>query len=170
VHFGPDFGPTVIQGEGMGPHQVALGTLSKAGVTGIPVLDAFMGQDIAERYPKIRIALIESNIGWLPCYLEQADDRWLHYRWYTGKSHLKMSPSQQWRRNYWASFMMDRFGVEMRDYIGADRIMWSTDYPHGGHEWPNSRNVIDRLFRGIPEEDTKQILYSNAAKFYGLPI
>jgi len=170
VHFGPDFGPTIIQGEGMGPDQVALGTINKAGVSGIPVLDSFMGQAIAERYPKIRIMLVESNIGWIPCYLEQADDRWLHYRFYTGKAHLKLAPSEAWRRNYWASFMCDRFGVEVRHWIGVDRIMWSTDYPHGGHEWPSSRNQFDRLFRDVPDEEVKMIVHDNAARFYGISV
>jgi predicted TIM-barrel fold metal-dependent hydrolase len=168
VHFGPEFGPTIIKGEGMGPDQLGLGTLSKCGVTSIPVLDTMLGQAIAERFPKLKILFSECNIGWIPSYLEQADDRWLHYRFYTGKEHLKLTPSQQWRRNYWASFMCDRFGIEMRDYIGVDRIMWSTDFPHGGHEWPNSRNQIDRLFRGVPEEDTRMILHDNAANFYRL--
>jgi len=113
---------------------------------------------------------VESNIGWIPCYLEQADDRWLHYRFYTGKAHLKLAPSEAWRRNYWASFMCDRFGVEVRHWIGVDRIMWSTDYPHGGHEWPSSRNQFDRLFRDVPDEEVKMIVHDNAARFYGISV
>src|SRR5439155_9668450 len=75
IHFGPDFGPTVVRGEPMGPGQVNLGTINKAGVSGIPVLDSLIGAGVPERYPRIKLGLIESNVGWLPCYLEQADDR-----------------------------------------------------------------------------------------------
>jgi predicted TIM-barrel fold metal-dependent hydrolase len=152
------------------PSQVALGTINKAGATGMAVLDTLIGHDLAERYPKIRIGLIESNVGWIPSYLEQADDRWLHYRFFLHKDHLEMTPSQQWRRNYWATFMCDHIGVELRDYMGVDRIMWSTDYPHGGHEWPNTRNQFDRLFRNVPEDDIQKIVHDNAVTFFSLNI
>ncbi len=168
VHFGPDFGPTVLQAEPYGAQQVSLGTVNKAGASGMIVLDSFMGQALAERYPKLKIGLIESNIGWIPCYLEQADDRWMHYRWWTHKAHLKIAPSQQWHRNYHASFMCDRIGVELRHHLGVNRIMYSTDFPHGGHEWPSTRNQIDRLFRGVPLEEKQMILHDNACSFYGL--
>ena len=61
-------------------------------------------------------------------------------------------------------------GVELRDYMGADRIMWSTDYPHGGHEWPNTRNQFDRLFRNVPEDDIQKIVHDNAVTFFSLDI
>jgi predicted TIM-barrel fold metal-dependent hydrolase len=168
IHIGGGFTPAQSTFEGMGPDQVALGTMAKSGATTMPIIDSLLGQAIAERFPKIKILFTECNVGWIPCYLEQADDRWLHYRFITGKSHLKMAPSEQFRRNFWATFMCDHIGVELRHYIGVDRIMWSTDFPHGGNEWPNSRNQIDRLFRDVPDDERKLILHDNACNFYNL--
>jgi hypothetical protein len=40
----------------------------------------------------------------------------------------------------------DGFGVDNRHLIGADRIMWSSDYPHVSADWPNSWKTIQATF------------------------
>ncbi len=147
---------------------IALGTLNKCGATSMPIVDSLIGQNVPGKFPRLKLSLVEANVGWIPCYLEQADDRWMHYRWIREKLHLKMAPSDQFRRNFWASFMCDPIGVELRHHIGVDRIMWATDFPHGGTEWPNTRSQLDRLFRGVPENEVKMMIHDNACTFYGL--
>ena len=39
-----------------------------------------------------------------------------------------------------------------RHAVGVDRLMWSTDYPHHGNDWPYSRKTIDEMMFGIPED------------------
>ena len=34
--------------------------------------------------PRLRALLVEANIGWIPAMLEQTDDMFLRYRWFTG--------------------------------------------------------------------------------------
>jgi predicted TIM-barrel fold metal-dependent hydrolase len=46
--------------------------------------------------------------------------------------------------------------------------MWSSDYPHTGCDWPSSRVVIERVFRGIPKAQVKKMLCDNARTLYGL--
>ncbi len=150
------------------PSQFAIGAVNTCGVTTIPIVDVILGQAIVERFPGLKIGLIESNIGWIPHYLEQVDKYWAHYRFTVGKSHLKMLPSEQFRQNFWASFLYDPHGVENRHTIGVDRVMWSTDFPHGVSEWPNSRSQIDNLFTGVPQAELKMMLHDNACEFYGL--
>ena len=77
-------------------------------------------------------------------------------------------PSEVFQRNFWATFMLDSVGVELRHRMNLDRIMWSTDYPHSGSDWPNSRITIERNFRGVPADEVKKMLHSNCRELYGL--
>ncbi|MGH9111234.1 MAG: amidohydrolase family protein, partial [Acidimicrobiales bacterium] len=53
---------------------------------------------VAERFPGLRIALIETGVGWIPHLLEQMDDRyWRNRSW--GDIPLGEPPSFYWYRN-----------------------------------------------------------------------
>lgn len=56
----------------------------------------------------------------------------------------------------------------MRQEIGVENIMWSTDFPHPATTWPNSREVVERQFAGIPADERGLMLHGNAARVYGL--
>lgn len=71
-------------------------------------------------------------------------------------------------RNFWATFMVDTVGIELRHRMNQDHLMWSTDYPHTGSDWPNHRVTIERLLRGVPKADVKKMLHTNCKTFYGL--
>ena len=87
----------------------------------------------------VRCVLVEANIGWIPTLLEQPDDAFRRYRWWTGAHKLMREfPSRVFCRNFWVTFMVDRSGVELRHRMNVDHLMWSTDYPHSGSDWPES--------------------------------
>jgi len=77
-------------------------------------------------------------------------------------------PSRLFHTNFWATFMKDRIGVELRHHMNLDHIMWSTDYPHTGSEWPNSRAQIESLLRGLPRAEVKKLLHDNVKALYKL--
>ena len=64
--------------------------------------------------------------------------------------------------------MIDSVGIELRHRLNVDHLMWSTDYPHTGTDWPNSRVTIARLFRGVPVDQVKRMLHTNCKRLYGL--
>ncbi len=77
--------------------------------------------------------------------LEQTDDMFLRYRWFTDTAGtLPTMPSRVFHRNFWATFMIDTVGIELRHRLNLDHLLWSTDYPHTGTDWPNSRVTIAR--------------------------
>ena len=122
---------------------------------------------IFERFPRLKIVLVEANIGWIPTLLEQGDDMFRRYRWWTG-AHQEMSemPSRIFHRNFHATFMVDRSGIDLRHRLNVDHLMWSTDYPHSGTDWPNSANTIERVFRGVPKPEVKKMLHDNCKTLY----
>ena len=76
-------------------------------------------------------------------------------------------PSHYWRNNVHYTFMRDRTAIIARDLIGVDRLLWSSDFPHGDSTWPDSQKVIDEELGDIPAADQKAILHDNAARLYG---
>ena len=56
---------------------------SKAGAHTIPVVCDLIFSGIFERFTDLKLLLVEANIGWIPTLLEQVDDMFLRYRWFT---------------------------------------------------------------------------------------
>jgi predicted TIM-barrel fold metal-dependent hydrolase len=140
---------------------------SKAGGHTLPVACDLLFSGLCERFPALKILLVESNIGWIPTLLEQCDDMFLRYRWFTGAvTKMRLMPSELFHRNFWATFMVDTVGLELRHRLNLDHVMWSTDYPHTGTDWPNSRITMDRQFRGLPLADVRKLVHHNAAALY----
>ena len=61
-------------------------------------------------------------------------------------------------------------GLQLRQVTGIDSLMWGSDDPHDEGGFSHSREVIDRSFTGIPEDETQKIVGENAARLYRFPI
>ncbi|MEW6270009.1 MAG: amidohydrolase family protein [Thermodesulfobacteriota bacterium] len=142
---------------------------SKSGANTVPLVAKMIFSGIFERFPRLAALLVEANIGWIPAMLEQTDDMFLRYRWFTGTAAtLPTMPSRAFHRNFWATFMIDTVGIELRHRLNVDHLMWSTDYPHTGTDWPNSRVTIQRTLRGVERDTVWKMLHGNARALYRL--
>ena len=56
----------------------------------------------------------------------------------------------------------------MREFIGVDTQMWSSDYPHSDSTWPNSLKSLDQQFLGVPAGDRYKMIAGNAIRLYKL--
>jgi predicted TIM-barrel fold metal-dependent hydrolase len=52
------------------------------------------------------------------------------------------------------------------DWLGDDRLVFSTDFPHGDSKFP--RAVESFLQLPIAEDSKRKILWDNCATYYGL--
>ena len=125
---------------------------TKSGSHTLPVVCQLLFSGVFERFTDIKLLLVESNIGWIPTLLEQVDDMFYRYRFFTNGESMRATPSRIFHRNFWATFMVDTVGMDLRHRLNVDQLMWSTDYPHTGSDWPNSRITIERNFRGVPND------------------
>jgi Amidohydrolase len=64
------------------------------------------------------------------------------------------------------SFQEDDMGVRDRALIGADLLVWGSDYPHTESTFPRSRTILERILEGVPREEPRQITRQNAARLY----
>jgi predicted TIM-barrel fold metal-dependent hydrolase len=128
------------------------------------VLTAVIFGGVLERHPRLRVVLGEAGIGWIPYVLWRMDAEWEDQ--FKDLS-LTMPPSEYWRRQCWATYQTDPVGLKLLDELGADKIMWGSDFPHPDGVWPDSREYVEREMGHLPADVRHKIVCENAARLYG---
>jgi predicted TIM-barrel fold metal-dependent hydrolase len=125
-----------------------------------------------DRFPSLKIFFAENQIGWIPFFLQAADVRYdRHHRWaerLLGLQPLKRPPSEYIREHFLWGFQYDRIGVELRHKINVDNLMWGSDFPHQESDWPESLNIIEKNFAGVPDDEKHKMVCGNAVDFFRL--
>jgi predicted TIM-barrel fold metal-dependent hydrolase len=123
---------------------------------------------VFHRHPKLKVALSEGGIGWVPYLLERADYVWDRHRFYQNVNQ-EVRPSDLFRKHMYGCFIDDVHGLGARDQIGLDRILWECDYPHSDSNWPNSRKRASAVFADIPDEEVAQMVEGNSRELFRFP-
>lgn len=127
-------------------------------------LTAVCSGGVLARHPKLRVAFLEANCTWLPWLLWRLDEGWEREGDIWAKD-MTMKPSDYFKRQVLVSVEPDEAGVKyVIDYIGTNRLVFSTDYPHGDSKYPNA--VSSFLELKITDDDKRKILWDNCAEFY----
>jgi len=120
---------------------------------------------VCERHPRLRIAFLEGNCGWVPWMLWRLDERWELLGDVFSKE-TTMKPSEYFKRQCWVSVDCEEVSVKYAiDYFGkSDNIIFSTDYPHIDAQFPRASTEFLKL--PVSDEDKRKILWDNCASFY----
>jgi predicted TIM-barrel fold metal-dependent hydrolase len=121
---------------------------------------------VLDRFPELQVVSAENNCGWLPYYLQRMDRTFERGRSAAGFK-IQLKPSEYFRRQMHCTYIDDYVGVANRHFVGVDRMMWSSDYPHQASTWPHSQDVVARDFKDASPEDRFKITRGNVAKLYG---
>lgn len=142
-----------------------LGTTVGGCVAAMSPLIHLTGSGALDRHPDLRFVLAECEAGWLPWTLAGMDrmQRRRHY----GLNKLELQPSEYFRRQGYITISDDEIAMLLIDHIGADRVMWSNDYPHDEGTYPTSGEVIDRTMGHLDQATREQVLSGTAAAVYG---
>ncbi len=132
----------------------------------IQMLDIAMS-GILPRNPRLRIVSVESGIGWIPFVHEALDHGFEYSNVRAEKPEFTKMPSEYLRQQVWGCTFFEELAPQrLVDVIGADRIMFETDYPHPVCLYGNVREKIDAALSSHPEEIQRKILFGNAAALY----
>ena len=120
---------------------------------------------VFDRFPKLRIVLLETGGGWIAHLLERMDSKYRRIGYKTG---LKMLPTEYFKRQCWISFDPDETTIpDMVKRYGADKFMWATDFPH----WDASPAALEEskaAIASLPKGDQQKILGDNAAQVFNI--
>ena len=126
---------------------------------------------VFERHPGLQLAIVEFELSWLPYVLTNMDYTYRERNeeaLYRFKGHAL--PSDFVAQNVYLSFQEDKVGINLRDQIGVNRMMWGSDYPHSESTFPRSREVLEQILDGVSKEDRAKIVCHNTAKLYNFDL
>jgi predicted TIM-barrel fold metal-dependent hydrolase len=126
-----------------------------------PIQDAmaaFVCHGVFARFPELRIASIEAGGEWISAFVQHLGDTYKKM-----PNAFDGDPVEQVKRNVYVSpFHEDDLG-EIIDVIGADHLLFGSDWPHPeGLAEPTS--YVDHLPKGLPEADVANIMGGNLAR------
>ncbi len=123
-----------------------------------------------ERHPGLQVAFLESGTAWLPYWLGRLDQ---HRHWLRNGEcrDLRASPSEYFARQcVISSDPEDRLVGWSVARLGADHVVWASDFPHPDAEFPGA---VDEFLEaaeesGLAGADLDRVLWDSAIALYGL--
>jgi uncharacterized protein len=123
-----------------------------------------IGGGVCERHPKLKLAFLECYCGWVSFLLHRMDNAMEKGRFPTAG---KLKPSEYFQRQCWISTEHEKELPMIIDLVGDDKIVFSTDYPHGDSDFPHAVEEFLEM-EDVSDESRKKILWDNCAQLYGL--
>ncbi len=131
------------------------------------------------RYDNLKIALSEGEIGWIPYFLERAEQVYDHTRYWVARGHQfedhagsaipadgEFDIRALYRDHVYGCFIDDIAGLNNLDTIGEDNVMIEVDYPHESSTWPDSIDLATKRMAHLPESTRYKILRGNAERLF----
>jgi predicted TIM-barrel fold metal-dependent hydrolase len=124
---------------------------------------------VFDRFPDLRIYYVHGSIAWVEYWAEQADDHYIRHRYWAG-SDLPHLPSHYIKQNLMFDFSVDAVGLNIRDMLNLDNVMWGRAFPTADGTWPNTSYATDEQFAkaGVSNVDKRKLVRDNAARFFGI--
>jgi len=124
---------------------------------------------VCERFPDLRIVFLEANGGWIVPWLERLDHHREIFTW--DVPWLRHDPSEYFRRQCWISFDPDESALGFSansPLVGADRIVWASDYPHPDAKFPGVTEELREAMTGLTAEQQATIAGESCRALYSI--
>ncbi len=125
-------------------------------------------EGVFDRFPTLKVVLIEGGFGWLPALMWRMDRAW--QRMGAEIPHLKEPPSNYVRRHFWATTQPMEEPANATDFHTlleqlnmSDKLMFATDYPHWDFDSPDEAIPVK-----LSEQLERDIMAGNAKTLYKL--
>ena len=122
-------------------------------------------EGVFEEFPRLKICMIEGGFAWVPTLGWRMDKHWEKMRGEVPQ--VKHPPSHYLRHNLWyATQPMEEPEKpddlrQVFDWIGWDRLVYSSDYPHWDFDDPHLAFPFQ-----MTQPEKRQLLHDNALSVY----
>jgi predicted TIM-barrel fold metal-dependent hydrolase len=128
-------------------------------------------EGVFERFPTLKIVLIEGGFAWVPPLAWRLDAAWGKLK--DEVPHLQKKPSEYFAEHFWLTTQpmeephRPQAFVELLEQAPwlQERLMFSTDYPHWDFDAPNE--ALPKV--ALPEGFAAKLMAENARALYELP-
>jgi predicted TIM-barrel fold metal-dependent hydrolase len=138
-----------------------------------------------QKHAQLKIALSEGGIGWIPYFLQRAEQVLDTQKYWAGRGVLfdpaggtkgmgtapgldlgDINIREDFRNHVFGCFIDDAAGIGLIDLMGDDNIMIETDYPHSDSTWPGSLKLAKERIGHLPVETQYKIMRGNAERLF----
>ena len=128
------------------------------------VLISFFSLGTLERFPDLRLGILEAGSGWIGALLDRLDA-------YSESMNIQSTTATEiFRRQCFISGDPDETAApHIIDHVGADCFMWATDYPHPDHPhtWVDD---LTRYAEALQPATRAKVLGDNVRRIYRLDV
>ncbi len=129
---------------------------------------SFITHGTLERFPDLKLGVLESGMGWIGSFLDRAD---AVFQTISGRGlPITTRPSELFARQCFISGDPDETAAPLTmDHVGSQCFMWATDYPHPDHPgtWVDA---LATLVQPLSDRTRAQFLGDNVRRIYNLSI
>lgn len=131
------------------------------------VIASMIFEGVFNRFPALKMVMVESGFGWAPSLAWRMDKHWSHMR--SEVPEVSRPPSEYMREHFWFTTQPieepehRHHFHDLLSWIGADRLLYSSDYPHWDFDDPHEAIKVR-----MSEKDLRGVLGLNAKKLYGI--
>jgi len=126
--------------------------------------------DVLVRFPKLNWVSVESGIGWIPYVLERIDYEYREH--FPGGEDPVLPPAKElFQIGIYGTFWFEDAGpLALLDRIGADNVLWETDFPHPTSLYPSPVERSEEKLKNLDPVVIRKIVQDNAAKLYKIDV
>jgi predicted TIM-barrel fold metal-dependent hydrolase len=131
-------------------------------------LGHLMVSRVLDRFPTVRLSILEGNCGWLPFWLDRLEKCVEGRQAVTfDDKPLRAGPREYFQRQCFIACDADEPSIEFCiSYIGDDNIVFNTDYPHA--DAPDPWEPVPQMAnQPISQESKRKIFWDNSVRLYG---
>ena len=130
----------------------------------------FILSGIFVRFPLLKVAYSEGQVGWMPYVLERMDKIWAERGDASFGIDLPERPSSYMQGHVWGCIFDDETGLRNRDVIGLDQISFEVAIPHADSTYPDTLEVATRICTaaGLSDDEVYRLMRGNAIDCFGL--
>lgn len=168
-HLNTAIDPNSLTWQGFSFEQTLSVVATMFSICNAATLGNWMVSGRLDRHPNLKIALVESGMGWVPFALEALEHQF-NEMLPSKTDMLKKRPWQYFRDHFWVTFWFESIAPKtMVDTIGVDKILFETDFPHPTSLYPGVQEHLVATLGDYDRSVKEKILQSNASKLYNLP-
>lgn len=130
---------------------------------------SMMFEGVFDKFPSVKFAFLESGATWVPWWLDRLDEEF-ESRGAVDAPLVKSVPSSYVHAGgniFFGCESNERMLPQVMDIIGADTVMYASDYPHWDCEYPESLHKIQSR-EDLSEVQRQALLHDTAARFYNI--
>lgn len=135
----------------------------------LAALTSILVQGVPEKFPDLDFVFLESGIFYIPAAMYRLDAEYLREQELAPL--LEKRPSEYIKESFYFGTQPLEEPAKKSDFAniiemigGADRLFYSSDYPHTDYDLPTA--VLD--MPGLSQEDKEKILGRNAEEVFGI--